>query len=47
MSKEGFSRGDSGMGEEHKRLKVTRIENHVSDAFPVGKVPGCLDFRMV
>ena len=47
MSEECLSRSDSGVGEEHERLEVTRVENHVSDAFPVGDIPGRLDFRMV
>ena len=47
MSEECLPGSDSGVGQEHERLKVAGIQDHVSDAFPMGKVPGCLDFRMV
>jgi hypothetical protein len=47
MSEECLPGSDSGVGEEHESPKVAGIEDHVSDAFPMGKVPGCLDFRMV
>ena len=47
MAEERLPWSDSGVGQEHERLKVAGIKDHVSDAFPMGKVSGCLDFRMV
>jgi hypothetical protein len=47
VSDEYFTGGNISMGKKHQRLKMPGVENHVSDAAPVGSVASGFHFRMV
>jgi hypothetical protein len=46
MADENFTGGDKGMGEKHQGLKMPGVQNHVSDAAPVGPVASGFHLRV-
>jgi hypothetical protein len=46
MADENFTGGDMGVSEKHQRLKMPGVQDHVSDAAPVGPVAGGFHFRV-
>jgi hypothetical protein len=46
VSNEDLSGRDIGMGKKHQSLKMSGVENHVSDAAPMSSVASGFHFRV-